>query len=325
MARRSDRFGQYTADEPRSSTPVVTDYSWEAPGRRPPPQARQVTWGSVFGAAGGGGGGGGGGPSTPQKDPLAPTTGDLIRRRWEASQERGDRIRGSLAGRSWGHPQDYEDVLAGGRGGDMHKVWTRNPQPGLLGQEPQGGNGLTGVGAPPRPNPGGLSGGAAEQVPAATANRTCRARGSRARRGVGTGATTPSGDRSGFYGDLVDGAGNENWTSRGRPQRFARGLGLLRGVEEHDAQAVRAFVHEGRSLKAVLGFGGGNHDFIEHFGRCLRVMRREVDLHDESVSHFCAPLRASGRSPCAEATPFPLLPTPTPSRKPSYDREAVHS
>jgi hypothetical protein len=92
-------------------------------------------------------------------------SGEKVHRRWAESQERVDRIRDSLNGRPFGHPQDYEDVLGPERSGGMKAVTSGPKLAGLLKDEGWG-TGTSGV--PAKPNGGngnGLSGGAARQIP----------------------------------------------------------------------------------------------------------------------------------------------------------------
>lgn len=158
MARRSDKFGQYAADEP-VTTPG--DFSYRNPVH---PYTHPPRRGAAFSLGGGtGGSGGGGGGGAPQQQQEKP--GDVFERRWRQSEGRAERIRDSLSGRPWGHPQDYEDVLGPNRSGGLEKVTTGPRQTGLRKDE---GYGPSPVPAKPKPgngNGGGLSGGAAQKVP----------------------------------------------------------------------------------------------------------------------------------------------------------------
>jgi hypothetical protein len=160
MARRSDTFGQYTADDP-----VITqgDYSWQAPQHpyaHQPPAAR-----IAFGGGAPSGGGGGRALSEHQKNRM---TGDEFQRRWAQSEERVWRNQQRLNGsQPWtASPQDYEDVLGPERSGGLDKIVSNgNANTGLRKNEGWG-EGTAGVPATSNGGNGdGLSGGAARPIP----------------------------------------------------------------------------------------------------------------------------------------------------------------
>ena len=159
----SDIYGQYTADQSNFSAPLPA-YQWQQPQRPRPHRGATLQFGT--GAAAGGGGGGGGAPAT-RPGPLDKTLGERWEERYRASTERAERIRGSLDGRSWGSPADYEDLLGPERSGGLDKIVAKTPTPSPTWRH-QNGHGPSPLTARPKPSPGGLSGGAAK-VPAAVA------------------------------------------------------------------------------------------------------------------------------------------------------------
>jgi hypothetical protein len=160
----SDRFDQYSQDEPSWTLPPPA-YKWIEPTRIRP--SRQVAMGlGGFGAAPGGGGGGGGAVSSTQRKAMS---GDEFVNRWRHSEERADRMARQYEGtQAWqASPQDYEDVLGPERSGGMEKVTSGPKTTGLLNNEGWG-DGTAGVRVPAKPTNGngnGLSGGAARPVP----------------------------------------------------------------------------------------------------------------------------------------------------------------
>jgi hypothetical protein len=182
MARRSDRFAQYSADEavtsiedPRlqytSDAPKITagSYNWRAPQH---PHAHPVPRGRMISFAGDGGGapagGGGGGPAT-RPDPLDQTGAEKFVARWRASQKHARKLGREFdksVPQPWSaSPRDYQEATDGGRGGNMGEVMSKPPTPSPTWRRPEGG---ASVGAKPLPNGGngnGLSGGAAQKVP----------------------------------------------------------------------------------------------------------------------------------------------------------------
>jgi hypothetical protein len=104
LYERARAAAQYTQDVP---TTTSTDFSYRNPQHPHLPQPRgQVTSPFGQGAAPTTGGGGGGGRAALSVQQKKHMTGEEFQRQWAESEQRADRIRDSLNGRPWGHPQD---------------------------------------------------------------------------------------------------------------------------------------------------------------------------------------------------------------------------
>ena len=159
MARQTDRFEQLTADEPQWSQPPAP-YQWAGPGgRTPTPSHRGAS--APFGQPVTTGGGG----EAAVTPAAGERPGDVFERNWRHSEERVARLQAHReGGRSFGSPQDYEDVLGPNRSGGIDTVVSHGPANTGLGRDLNG-NGHAPVGARSKPSPSGGGPGMAKPVP----------------------------------------------------------------------------------------------------------------------------------------------------------------